>query len=610
MISVKEENDNLTTSNEEKGISNDNKTNDDKHLSPHLKSNPRSGSLLSILVVHPLHKLRARTMKLGRQMMNSSEISGSLGDLGTLIPLMVMMARQRSILLSPALFFAGLSNVITGYTWDVPMCVQPMKSIAAVAIADELSSNEVTAAGIWTGGFMLFIGVTGFIEVVNNIITGNVVSGIQVGVGIKLAGKGVAMVQNLGWLGRGEMETNTSTVVDERNPDSILLAVICSLFVLYWLRVNNINSHEGNFNIQGNTEQKQQQEDAISTSQKKGCFSKQNRPASQFQHPVGLYLLFIGIIFATITLFTTENKNEQYDLPLRFFGAPIAVWAIDSMTANDWKTGLLEGAIPQIPLTTLNSVISVCALAQSLFPKSDNNREGNGRVHDNKHIPSRREVSISVGLINLLFCPFGSMPNCHGAGGLAAQYRLGARHGASVLFLGIAKILLAIFFGASALTLLDALPEAVLGVMLVIAGVELTVTGLVFLVDYSAKRVISKQNQFGEYFNLRHTNSSKSLVAQNLGDKDEQSHVQQQPERSLDVEDQEEMQLQNQKWEAFKKECLRRDTVVTVITAAVIISSGKTHYGALSGWVTHLIFNNGWSDIYDQIGFCGRAGRR
>ena len=63
-----------------------------------------------------------------------SNISGTLGDMGTLIPLTVSLARSQSILLTPVLFLGGLANVLTGYIWDVPVCVQPMNSIAAVVI--------------------------------------------------------------------------------------------------------------------------------------------------------------------------------------------------------------------------------------------------------------------------------------------------------------------------------------------------------------------------------------------------------------------------------------------------------------------------------------------
>merc|ERR1719161_2695949 len=34
---------------------------------------------------------------------------------------------------------------------------------------------------------------------------------------------------------------------------------------------------------------------------------------------------------------------------------------------EEWLNGFVEGALPQIPLTTLNSVVSVCALSTQLF---------------------------------------------------------------------------------------------------------------------------------------------------------------------------------------------------------------------------------------------------
>ena len=127
---------------------------------------------------------------------------------------------------------------------------------------------------------------------------------------------------------------------------------------------------------------------------------------------------------------------------------------------NDFVSSFPKAALPQIPLTTLNSVIAVCALAIDLFPE----RERQVTV---------RKVSISVGLMNLVGCWFGAMPMCHGAGGLAGQYRFGARTNGSILFLGAVKLLLAIFLGASLMALCQQFPASVLGVMLAFSGMEL-----------------------------------------------------------------------------------------------------------------------------------------
>ena len=55
------------------------------------------------------------------------EVSGALGDLGTLLPLMIALAIQGSISLDSTLVFTGLFNVLTGVVFGVPLPVQPMK---------------------------------------------------------------------------------------------------------------------------------------------------------------------------------------------------------------------------------------------------------------------------------------------------------------------------------------------------------------------------------------------------------------------------------------------------------------------------------------------------
>lgn len=56
-----------------------------------------------------------------------SEISGALGDLGTLLPLMITLAIRGSISLSTTLVFSGFFNVATGVVFGIPLPVQPMK---------------------------------------------------------------------------------------------------------------------------------------------------------------------------------------------------------------------------------------------------------------------------------------------------------------------------------------------------------------------------------------------------------------------------------------------------------------------------------------------------
>jgi hypothetical protein len=81
------------------------------------------------------------------------------------------------------------------------------------------------------------------------------------------------------------------------------------------------------------------------------------------------------------------------------------------------------------------------------------------------------------------------MPNCHGAGGLAGQYRLGAKSGVSMVVLGIFKIGLSVLAHYGwLLQLLDGLPLSILGLLLVLAGHELAATGVVSVFEkYGSK---------------------------------------------------------------------------------------------------------------------------
>ena len=75
--------------------------------------------------------------------------------------------------------------------------------------------------------------------------------------------------------------------------------------------------------------------------------------------------------------------------------------------------------------------------------------------------------------MNLVGVFFGAMPMCHGAGGLAGQHRFGARTNGSILFLGGVKMAVALLLGASLMSLCQAFPASVLGVMLAFSGLEL-----------------------------------------------------------------------------------------------------------------------------------------
>ncbi|GAB5363013.1 hypothetical protein AAMO2058_000847600 [Amorphochlora amoebiformis] len=344
-----------------------------------------------------------------------SEVSGSVGDLGTLLPFLVALAKEDNISIGPALFFAGLFNITSAIHWDIPMPVQPMKAIATVALTSEglLNANSILCAGILTASFVACLGLSRGIDFLHRIIPMPVVFGIQVGLGIRMITKAFKLARKSGiWLGL----------------DSKITAFF-ALVITLGLRHNR-------------------------------------------RVPTALLVFMIGLIFAAAVLISHGGGDGGFP---RDNSAPF-YWTVSELSAEDWRDGFLHGAIPQIPLTTLNSVIAVTKLAHDLYPQK-------------RDQVTRAGVASAVGVMNVLGCALGAMPMCHGAGGLAAQHSFGARGGLSVMILGTCKVLISVIFGGTAiLSLLSEFPDSILGALLGISGLELAVSGLKGLGEsYDAK---------------------------------------------------------------------------------------------------------------------------
>ena len=247
-----------------------------------------------------------------------SELSGSLGDLGTFIPLYVALCHDSLCAAAPALFCTGLCHVLTGLLWNLPMPVQPMKSIAAVALigGDYLTTRQqVTTAGIWMGIFLTVMGVTNAIEWVNRIVPMAVVCGLQLGVGISLATKGFHLVADLPWWWWSSSSSSSSDG-GGGGLDCVVLGLICALVCLYSLREPF------------HAEQERQQHHSPTAA---------------------LYLFLLGSVIAVAELVSSKEALSWT------FRPSILTWALSDTSWKDWKVGLLEGAIPQLPLSTLVS---------------------------------------------------------------------------------------------------------------------------------------------------------------------------------------------------------------------------------------------------------------
>jgi predicted benzoate:H+ symporter BenE len=123
--------------------------------------------------------------------------------------------------------------------------------------------------------------------------------------------------------------------------------------------------------------------------------------------------------------------------------------------------------LPQLSLTLTNAVIVTASVSRELFP-------GKGEI------ASERNLALSSGLANVLLCPFGAMPMCHGAGGLQAQYRFGGRTGLTPIIFGVVVLVLAVWFADRAAGMFAVIPIGAVGALLILAGTDLAISRRLF----------------------------------------------------------------------------------------------------------------------------------
>jgi len=343
------------------------------------------------------------------------EFAGSLGDLGTLLPLAIGMIVINGLEPTGLFCMIGLYYIFSGLYFGVPTPVQPMKVISAYAIALTLSASQITAAGLLVGLLLLLIGGTGFITVISRYIPKSVVRGVQFATGTLLMRQGVKLMigasqfQLLGQRAEPYLTWQNLGPV----PIGIIIGIGGGLLTLLLL-------------------------------------DNKKMPAGLF---VVLAGLGVGLIGGTHEGFGSLRLG--LNLPrLLPFGLP---------SLTDLSYVLLVLVLPQLPMTIGNAVIANADLSQEYF--GDDSKKVTGRA-----------LCLSMGLANLASGLLGGMPLCHGAGGLAAHYRFGARTAGSNLMIGLLFIILAIGLGRHALAVIYLLPMSMLGVLLVFAGGQLALT--------------------------------------------------------------------------------------------------------------------------------------
>ena len=333
---------------------------------------------------------------------NRMEFSGSLGDLGTLLPIAIGMIVLNGLNVTNVMVTVGLFYVLSGIYFKVPTPVQPMKVIGAYAIAVGLTPTQIIASGLWIGIFVLVLGTTGLIHLIAKYTPKCTVRGVQLGVGVVLMSKGINFM----------LKPDPNLAIQTVGPinTGIILGIAGLAATLLLL---------------------------------------ENRKL-----PAAVMVIFGGIL---VGLFIGKPLNME-ELKIGFNFPRFFPYGLPSGSDLLWVLPVV--VIPQIPMTVGNAILSNTDVMHEYFGKRSTRA-------------TYRSISNSQGIANIVSFIWGGIPMCHGAGGLAAMYRFGARTAGANVMIGGLFIALALIFGHNALPILNLLPLSILGVLLIFAGAQL-----------------------------------------------------------------------------------------------------------------------------------------
>lgn len=343
------------------------------------------------------------------------EFAGSLGDLGVLLPLAVSMIAITGLNATVVLTSVGLLYIATGLYYRLPIPVQPLKLVAAVTIASSVGGHAITP-------------------------------GVMAATGIAFGG----LLLVLAWTGLLEKMERlfTKPVIRGIQVGLGLLLIIGGIKYLAGAKLF-ISSTDDLF-----------------------------WTVSNWRVSVNL---IVGLAAAVVAIFLLTSARFPAALVL-VVGGVVAGLALGGWSgleiglgpeavapvipsAADFLVAVTVLVIPQFPLSLGNAIIGMSDTTCTLFGRGEQTARA-----------TTRSFATSMGLANLIVGFFAGMPMCHGAGGLAAHYRFGARTGGSNLMIGVVFVVLGVVFGRTALSLLSVIPLGVLGALLLFAGLELTAT--------------------------------------------------------------------------------------------------------------------------------------
>jgi len=173
--------------------------------------------------VEPKRSLDEKKVEKKYKKFTLREFGGAFGDWGTLIPFII--GYISIVGLSPAGIFLtlGITNIILGVTFNLPLPVQPQKTIGTVAISENWTPDIVISTGFGTGVIWLLLG---FSKKLNNIVRKVpiiAVRGIQLGLAFILGWTGILLFSENVFLGFISISIILLLIKNKPIPSAIIL---------------------------------------------------------------------------------------------------------------------------------------------------------------------------------------------------------------------------------------------------------------------------------------------------------------------------------------------------------------------------------------------------
>jgi SulP family sulfate permease len=122
------------------------------------------------------------------------DVAGAFGDVGVLFPIAIALISLNGMNPTAVFLAAGLAYILAGAYFRIPIAVQPLKAVAAIALALHLPPASLAAAGLAMGAVLCVIGLTNLAPRLARLFTLPIVRGIQLGLGLLLAREGIRLI--------------------------------------------------------------------------------------------------------------------------------------------------------------------------------------------------------------------------------------------------------------------------------------------------------------------------------------------------------------------------------------------------------------------------------